>query len=89
MIGLEYIIKINNTTFKSVGDLLNIRKQNAQLWCSNDRKIPKKYLPILSQEFEIPIEYLQKELTDIDKLKLQKIKLVNQCNKLNLKLEEL
>lgn len=89
MIGLEYIIKMNNATFKSVGDLLNIRKQNAQLWCSYDRKIPKKYLPILSEEFKIPIEYFQKELTEIDKLKLQKIKLIDDCNRLGLKLEEL
>jgi len=89
MIGLEYIMKMNNTTFNFVEELLNIKRQNAQSWCSKDRKIPKKYLLILSQEFEIPIEYFQKELNEVDKLKLQKIKLLNECDKLGLKLEEI
>jgi len=82
MIGLEYIMKMNNTTFNFVEELLNIKRQNAQSWCSKD-------LLILSQEFEIPIEYFQKELNEVDKLKLQKIKLLNECDKLGLKLEEI
>lgn len=90
MIGLSYILKIHDVSQKDIARILNIRKQNIGLWITDiTRKIPEKHLPILSDIFNISPEYFQKELSDIDKLKLQKIKLISECNKLGLKLEEL
>lgn len=90
MIGLEYICKINDIQFKELAEDLGIRKQNINLWIKGwSRNIPKKYLPQLSKIFNTEIEYFQKELTEIDKLKLQKLKLIDDCNKVGLKLEEL
>jgi transcriptional regulator with XRE-family HTH domain len=89
MIGLEYILKLFEITQQYLADKLEIKRQNIDSWIRGKRNIPKKYLPTLSEIFNIPVEYLQKEIDDIDKLRLQKIKLMNDCNKLGLKLEEI
>jgi hypothetical protein len=89
MIGLSYILKISDITERDLSKNLNIRQQNIDLWINDKtRKIPKKWLSQLSKIFNMDIEYFQKELTELDKLKLQKLRLVEDCNKLGLKLEE-
>lgn len=76
MIGLDYILKLYNITQQELADKLGIKQQNIDLWIRDkNRKIPKKHLPKLVEIFNIPEKYFQKELTDIDKLIIQKGKL--------------
>lgn len=78
MIGLEFICKLYNVQHKDLAEALGIKKQNINLWLrDNTRKIPKKYLPILSEYFNIPEQYFQKELTELDEYIIQNIKLSN------------
>lgn len=75
MIGLEYICKLYNKQFKDLAEQLGVSKQVVNGWIKEKYKISKKHLPKLSEMFNIPEEYFQKELTDIDKLIIQKGKL--------------
>ncbi len=75
MIGFEYICKLFNVQYKHVAEELGITKQTVNSWTSGRRKIPKKYLPILSKKFNISEKYFQKELNEIDKMEIQNIKL--------------
>lgn len=81
MKGLEYILYIYDTQHQSLADKFGIRKQNINKWVKGKQSIPKKYLPELEKMFEIPEEYFQKELTDIDKLFIQDMKLKNDLKK--------
>lgn len=54
---------------------LGIKKQNINLWIKRKQNIPKKYLPLLEELFGIKKEYFTKELTEIEKLEIQKEKL--------------
>ena len=45
------------------------------MWVKGRQNIPKKYLPVLEELFGIEQFYFGRELTDIDKLELQKEKL--------------
>jgi transcriptional regulator with XRE-family HTH domain len=92
MIGLEYMIKLNDITQQEIADKLGIKQQNIDLWIRKTRNIPLKYISKLAEMFvEAPeifngqIEkFLQKDLDNIDKIKIQKIKLFNDCRKLDL-----
>ncbi len=54
---------------------LGIKKQNINLWLKGKQGIPKKYLPILEELFQVKAEYFSKELDEIEKLEIQKEKL--------------
>jgi len=54
---------------------LGIKKQNINLWVKGKQGIPKKYLPILRELFQVDEVYLTKELDEIEKLEIQKEKL--------------
>jgi len=54
---------------------LGIKKQNINLWIKGKQNIPKKYLPILQELFHVDTSYFNKELTEIEKLEIQKEKL--------------
>lgn len=58
-----------------LADKLGIKKQNINMWIKGKQNVPKKYLPVLEELFYIPASYFQKELTDLDKLEIQKEKL--------------
>lgn len=58
-----------------LADQLGIKKQNINMWIKGKQNIPKKYLPVLEGLFHIPASYFQKELSDLDKLEIQKEKL--------------
>ncbi|MFS0882213.1 transcriptional regulator [Metabacillus niabensis] len=75
MIGLEYILSIFNMQHIDLAEKLGIKKQNINLWIKRKQNIPKKYLPILSDLFGIDEEYFIKELTEVEKLEIQKEKL--------------
>lgn len=75
MIGLEYILSLYNMQHVELAEKLGIKKQNINMWIKRKQKIPKKYLPILESIFELKQEYFTKELTEIEKLEIQKEKL--------------
>lgn len=58
-----------------LAEMLGINKQNITMWVKGKQKVPKKYLPTLEEIFNIDKEYFSKELTEIDKLEIQKEKL--------------
>lgn len=58
-----------------LADKLGIKKQNINLWIKRKQNIPKKYLPILTDLFGVEEEYFIKELTEVEKLEIQKEKL--------------
>ncbi len=58
-----------------LAERLGIRKQNINLWIKGKQNIPKKYLPILVDIFGVEEEYFIKELSDVEKLEIQKEKL--------------
>ena len=75
MIGLEYILDIFNMQHIELAEKLGIKKQNINMWIKGKQNIPKKYLPVFENIFNIPGEYFSKELNEIDKLEIQKEKL--------------
>ncbi|MGM7637144.1 helix-turn-helix domain-containing protein [Bacillus sp. Hm123] len=75
MNGLEYILNLFNMQHIELADKLGIKKQNINMWIKGKQNIPKKYLPVLEELFTIPASYFQIELTDLDKLEIQKEKL--------------
>ncbi len=75
MLGLEYILGLYNMQHIELAEKLGIKKQNINLWIKRKQNIPKKYLPVLEELFGIDKEYFIKELTEIEKLEIQKEKL--------------
>ena len=75
MIGLEYILGLYNMQHIELAEHLGIKKQNINLWIKGKQNIPKKYLPILQELFHVDASYFNKELTEIEKLEIQKEKL--------------
>ncbi|MFS0614240.1 helix-turn-helix domain-containing protein [Lederbergia ruris] len=75
MNGLEYILNLYNMQHIELADKLGIKKQNINLWIKGKQNIPKKYMPVLEEMFGIEAHYFSKELTDVEKLEVQKEKL--------------
>lgn len=75
MIGLEYILGLYNMQHIELAEHLGIKKQNINLWIKGKQNIPRKYLPILQELFHVDASYFNKELTEIEKLEIQKEKL--------------
>ncbi|WP_353846254.1 helix-turn-helix domain-containing protein [Clostridium sp. ZBS18] len=79
-----------NKSYNSVAEELGISRQSINGWVKGLRPIPKKHLPKLSKIFGgLYKEYFQKELMKIDKINIQKMKIINECRHLGLTLEEL
>lgn len=75
MNGLEYILNLFTIQHIELAEKLGIKKQNINMWVKGRQNIPKKYLPVLEELFGIDQFYFGHELTEIDKLELQKEKL--------------
>lgn len=75
MNGLNFILNLYDMQYIKLAEILGINKQNITMWVKGKQKVPKKYLPILEEIFKIDKEYFSKELTEIDKLEIQKEKL--------------
>lgn len=75
MNGLEYVLGLYNMQHVELAEKLGIKKQNINMWIKGKQNIPKKYLPVLEETFKISREYFLKDLTEIDKLEIQKEKL--------------
>ena len=63
MIGLEYMLNIRSMKHHELAQALGITKQNINYWTKGARKIPLKYLPQLSEIFNVPTYYFNKEIT--------------------------
>ena len=75
LIGLEYILSLYNMQHIELAQILGIKKQNINLWIKGRQNIPKKYLPLLEEKFGVKQEYFVRELSEIEKLEIQKEKL--------------
>ncbi|MCT4620587.1 MAG: hypothetical protein N4A62_14475 [Marinisporobacter sp.] len=75
MIGLEYILSLYNMQHIELAEKLGIKKQNINMWVKKKQKIPKKYLPILEKLFGLNQQYFSEDLSEIEKLEIQKEKL--------------
>lgn len=80
MLGLEYVLGLYNMSQVELAEQLGIKKQNITLWLKGRQPISKKYLPILAELFQLPAESFSRELTDIEKLEIQKDKLKKELN---------
>lgn len=58
------------------------------MWVKQKQNIPKKYLPVLEELFDAPSDYFGRELTEIEKLEIQKEKLKKDLNPVIQKHEE-
>ncbi|MFR7934307.1 MAG: helix-turn-helix domain-containing protein [Clostridium perfringens] len=77
MIGLEYLLDINNLQHKQLAEMLGVGKATISSWVNRKRLISTKHYEKLKEIFKVPEEYFQKELSEIDKLQLQRMKLEN------------
>lgn len=78
MIGLEFLINIYGFKNKDVADKLNISAVTVHDWIKGKRRIPVARIEQLSQIFNIPVEFFQKQLTEEDKIEIQKLKVRNE-----------
>lgn len=77
MIGLEYLLDINNMQSKQLAEMLGVGKATVSSWINKKRLISTKHYEKLKEIFKVPEEYFQKELTELDQIELQKIKIDN------------
>lgn len=83
MIGFEYICKCNGVSYSNVAELLGITKQTVSIWLSGNRGIGKKHLPKLSEYFNVPVEYFQKDINEVDKVIIDLLKATNAIESLS------
>jgi transcriptional regulator with XRE-family HTH domain len=76
MIGLTLARELYRLTLEELATRIDVTKQSISLW-EKDGKIPEKRLKDLSRVLCIPENYLLKELSELDKLKIEKIVLEN------------
>jgi len=88
LIGLEYILNLYNLPHIELADKLGIRKQNINLWLKGKQSIPKKYMPVLEDLFGIDTGYFDKDLTEIDRLEIQKDKLKRELKPIIMQYEQ-
>ena len=80
LIGLEYILSLYNMQHIELAEKLGIKKQNINLWIKGKQNIPKKYFTNLEELFGLKPELFIKELSEIEKLEIQKEKLKKDLN---------
>ncbi|XOK63022.1 hypothetical protein ACJ7K1_07825 [Paenibacillus elgii] len=71
MIGLQYIVKVYNGTYKKLAEKLDIAPPTIMAWLSKKRPIPKAKLEALSKLFHIEEELFTKELNEVEKIQIQ------------------
>lgn len=76
MIGLEYIRKMNLDTVDSLAKKLNVSKGLISQWENQKAPIPAKRLKELSKLYDVSSEYFSRSLTKIEKLCLQREKML-------------
>jgi chromosome partitioning protein len=89
IIGLEYICKIFDLSYKSLAEYLRITNQQVNDWVNGRRKIPENHLVLLERKFNIPASYFNIDLDEISKIRIQEIKLENDKRRyMNMKKEQ-
>ncbi len=88
LIGLEYILDLYGMQHIELAEKLGIKKQNINLWIKGKQNISKKHLPTLENIFGIEAKYFSKELTELEKLEIQKEKLKRDLQPVIMKHEE-
>ena len=88
MIGLEYILDLYRMQHIELAEKLGIKKQNINLWIKGKQNISKRHLPTLENIFGIEAKYFSKELTELEKLEIQKEKLKRDLQPVIMKHEE-
>lgn len=71
-----------------LAEKLGIKKQNINLWIKGKQNISKKHLPTLENIFGIEAKYFSEELTELEKLEIQKEKLKRDLQPVIMKHEE-
>ncbi|WP_433752317.1 helix-turn-helix domain-containing protein [Paenibacillus amylolyticus] len=79
MIGLEFIVKVYNGTYKKLAEKLGIASPTIMGWLSKKRPIPQSKLEALSKMFGIDEVYFQKELSEVEKIQIE----INYLNRLS------
>lgn len=76
MLGLEYILKIENITRSELANRLGVSKPVVSQWMKRKRPIPSKRIEQICTEFfpYYPIEYCLKEINEYDMAILQNLK---------------
>jgi predicted DNA-binding protein YlxM (UPF0122 family) len=75
--GTEYILNLFNNNPNQIADEFGIARQSVYAWIRK-KKIPKKRVKQLSDKFQIPEEYFNKELTKSEMMRIEIIKLNNE-----------
>ncbi|MBP1889781.1 transcriptional regulator with XRE-family HTH domain [Clostridium moniliforme] len=70
MIGLEFVCKNMGIRYIDLAEQLGIGKQSITNWIMGRRNIPDKHLEKLSEILKVAPEWLQKELTEDNKVQL-------------------
>lgn len=77
MIGIQYLCEIFGISYADLARRLGISRQTIAAWTSGRRKVSEKHYEKLKEIFKVNEMYFNKELTELDKLNLQRIKLEN------------
>ena len=75
MIGIEYLCKLNDLNFVKLGEECGVTRQVVNSWVKGRSKVSEKHKEKLEKLFNVPFIYFNKELNDIDKIELQKMKI--------------
>lgn len=78
MLGLTYIRKIYGFSMDELAIKLEVSKQTISKWENLKIPISLDRVKQLSEIFSIPENYFSKELNEIEKLEVQKIKIINE-----------
>lgn len=65
MIYLEYLLRKYHIQQKDLAEELGIKKQNINIWFNKKQSIPQKYLPVLSEMFNVAPDDLQKDVETV------------------------
>jgi transcriptional regulator with XRE-family HTH domain len=71
MIGLEYIVKMNEGTFRSLSKELGVAHTTVADWISGRRPIPKPKLEALSELYGMEEDIFSKEIDELDKIEIR------------------
>lgn len=76
MLGLEYILKIENITWSELANRLGVSKSVVYRWMKRKHPFPPKRIEQICTEFfpYCPMEYCLKEINEYDKTILQNLK---------------
>ena len=81
MMGLEFIRKQYDISLADLAKEIGVSRQFISKWETGEKSIPDKRLECLSQFFNVPTEYFKKQLSEIDKIKIQNFKLEQDLEK--------